>query len=254
MRERDAIPDPDPMKPLIYLLEDDADVACVTRRALEAQGFEVARFARRFDLERALGGRRPDLCLVDLELPDGDGLSLVSEALRGTGIPVIIVTGRGELTDRLIGLEIGADDYVVKPFEPRELVARVRAVLRRGTEVSPAAQARSRKLACFAGWTADLDACTLTAPDTETVQLSAAETTLLRCFIEAAGRVLSRTQLLDLTGEDDLDSFDRSMDVRVSRLRKKLRDSTKSPTMIRTVYGAGYVFTPRVDWVDPETP
>jgi two-component system, OmpR family, response regulator len=239
------------MKPLIFVLEDEADVARVMRRALEAQGFEVERFARRADLLRALETRRPGLCLVDLELPDGDALSLVGDALRGAGIPAIIVTGRGELTDRLIGLEIGADDYIVKPFEPRELVARVRAVLRRGERKPPPGTA-PRSLARFDGWTADLDACTLRASDGEEVQLSAAETALLRSFIEGAGRVLSRAQLLDLTGENDLEAFDRSMDVRVSRLRKKLRDNTRSPPMIRTVYGAGYVFTPRVDWIGAE--
>lgn len=237
------------MKSLVYLLEDEAEVARVMRRELEAQGFEVERFARRAELQQALGCRRPDLCLVDLELPDGDGLSLVGEALRAAGIPVIIVTGRGELTDRLIGLEVGADDYIVKPFEPRELAARVRAVLRRGKPRSEGATP-VRRCAHFDGWRADLDACTLTAPDGETIQLSAAETVLLRSFIEAAGRVLSRAQLLDLTGGDDLEAFDRAMDVRVSRLRKKLRDTTRAPTMIRTVYGAGYVFTPRVTWAE----
>ncbi len=241
------------MKSLIYLLEDDADVAAVTRRALETQGFEVERFARRLDLERALDTRQPDLCLVDLELPDGDGLSLVGQALRAARIPVIIVTGRGDLTDRLIGLEVGADDYIVKPFEPRELVARARAVLRRAAEARPALETSARRLARFEGWIADLEACTLTEPEGKVVQLSASETVLLRAFIEAAGRVLSRAQLLDLTGEDDLEAFDRAMDVRVSRLRKKLRDNTRSPTMIRTVYGAGYVFTPRVTWNHAET-
>ena len=240
------------MKQLLYLLEDEAEVAQVMRRALETQGYAVERFQRRAELARALEKRRPDLCLVDLELPDGDGLSLVSELLRRQGIPAIIVTGRGDLTDRLIGLEIGADDYIVKPFEPRELVARVRAVLRRGGEARCARPGAMRRLALFEGWRADLDACTLLAPDGERVELSAAETALLRSFIEAPGRVLSRALLLDLSSQDDLEPFDRAMDVRVSRLRKKLRDNSGTPTIIRTVYGAGYVFTPRVDWVEVE--
>ncbi|MEM8569285.1 MAG: response regulator transcription factor [Pseudomonadota bacterium] len=236
------------MKPLIFLLEDDADVARVIERTLQEQGFEADRFSRRAEFLRALDRQRPDLCLVDLELPDGDGLSLVGEALRRFGIPTIIVTGRGDLTDRLIGLEVGADDYIVKPFEPRELAARIRAVLRRGGEKTEAREAFSGRLARFEGWVADLDACSLTAPEGDEVPLSAAETALLRSFIERAGRVLSRAQLLDLTCEDDLDTFDRSMDVRVSRLRKKLRDDTGSARIIRTVYGAGYVFTPTIAW------
>jgi two-component system, OmpR family, response regulator len=240
------------MIPLVFLLEDDADVARVTRRALEAQGFDVERFARRSELTRALERQRPDLCLVDLGLPDGDALALVGE-LRPEGIPVIIVTGRGDLTDRLIGLEIGADDYVVKPFEPRELVARARAVLRRATETRPQRMVPARRLACFEGWQADLDGCTLTAPDGERVELSAAETALLRIFAEAPGRVLSRARLLDLSSHDDLEPFDRAMDVRVSRLRKKLKEGTGSSAMIRTVYGAGYVFTPRVNWLAAES-
>lgn len=237
------------MKPLVFLLEDDAEVARVTRHALEAQGFDVERFAWRADIVRALERRRPDLCLVDLGLPDGDALTLVGEVLRPEGIPVIIVTGRGELTDRLIGLEVGADDYIVKPFEPRELVARARAVLRRGTDAKPQGAVPARRMACFDGWQADLDACSLTAPDGESITLSAAETILLRIFAESPGRVLSRTQLLDLSSQDDLDPFDRAMDVRVSRLRRKLRDGAGPSTIIRTVYGAGYVFTPRVEWV-----
>jgi two-component system, OmpR family, response regulator len=241
------------MKQLIYLLEDEADVAWIIQRALEEQGYEVAWFRRRAELLRMLDQRRPDLCLVDLELPDGDGLTLVSELLHRMRIPAIIVTGRGGLTDRLIGLEVGADDYIVKPFEPRELAARARAVLRRGA-VEPSAQEAhpGRRRATFGGWCADFAACALTAPDGERIELSAAETALLRVFVEAPGRVLSRAALLDLSGPAGLDRFDRSMDVRVSRLRRKLRENPKASVIIRTVYGAGYIFTPRVAWTDAE--
>ena len=236
------------MKQRIYLLEDDSEVAAVIRRALEGQAYAVERFSRCAALEQALRQQEPDLCLVDLGLPDGDGLGLVGEMLRRRRIPAIIVSGRSEVTDRIIGLELGADDYITKPFEPRELVARVRAVLRRKAGSRDAAQAAAR-IARFGGWTANFDACTLTAPDGEAVELSSAENDLLRIFVQSAGRVLSRATLLDLNSQNDLTPFDRSIDVRVSRLRRKLREDPGAPVMIRTVYGAGYVFAPRVEWM-----
>lgn len=236
------------MKQRIYLLEDDSEIAAVIRRALEGQGYGVERFSRCAALEQALRQQEPDLCLVDLGLPDGDGLGLVGEMLRRRRIPAIIVSGRSEVTDRIIGLEVGADDYITKPFEPRELVARVRAVLRRKVGSRDAAPAAAR-IARFGGWTANFDACTLTAPDGEAVELSSAENDLLRIFVQSAGRVLSRATLLDLNSQNDLTPFDRSIDVRVSRLRRKLREDPGAPAMIRTVYGAGYVFAPRVEWM-----
>jgi DNA-binding response OmpR family regulator len=236
------------MKQRIYLLEDDSEVAAVIRRALEGQAYAVERFSRCAALEQALRQQEPDLCLVDLGLPDGDGLALVGEMLRRRRIPAIIVSGRSEVTDRIIGLEVGADDYITKPFEPRELVARVRAVLRRKAGSRDAAQTAAR-IARFGGWTANFDACTLTAPDGEAVELSSAENDLLRIFVQSAGRVLSRATLLDLNSQNDLTPFDRSIDVRVSRLRRKLREDPGAPAMIRTVYGAGYVFAPKVEWM-----
>ncbi len=236
------------MKQRIYLLEDDSEIAAVIRRALEGQGYAVERFSRCAALEQALRQQEPDLCLVDLGLPDGDGLGLVGEMLRRRRIPAIIVSGRSEVTDRIIGLEVGADDYITKPFEPRELVARVRAVLRRKAGSRDAVPAAAR-IARFVGWTANFDACTLTAPDGEAVELSSAENDLLRIFVQSAGRVLSRATLLDLNSQNDLTPFDRSIDVRVSRLRRKLREDPGAPAMIRTVYGAGYVFAPRVEWM-----
>ena len=236
------------MKQRIYLLEDDSEIAAVIRRALEGQGYGVERFSRCAALEQALRQQEPDLCLVDLGLPDGDGLGLVGEMLRRRRIPAIIVSGRSEVTDRIIGLEVGADDYITKPFEPRELVARVRAVLRRKAGSRDAAPAAAR-IARFGGWTANFDACTLIAPDGEAVELSSAENDLLRIFVQSAGRVLSRATLLDLNSQNDLTPFDRSIDVRVSRLRRKLREDPGAPAMIRTVYGAGYVFAPRVEWM-----
>lgn len=234
--------------PVIFMLEDDNDVADVIRRALESHGFVVERFARRVELGRRLGAKRPALCLIDLGLPDGDGLSVIGSILRDLDIPTIIVTGRGDLADRVIGLELGADDYIVKPVEPRELVARIRSVLRRSGKVLQPKGTSAQRVARFAGWRADFDAFVLTTPEGEAQQMSSAEADLLRAFCAAPGRVLSRAVLLDLKTHDSADPYDRSIDVRISRLRRKLRDDTKSPTVIRTVYGAGYVFTPAVEW------
>lgn len=234
------------MKPLIFILEDDPDVARTIERVLNAHGFVTSVFRRRADLDRQIKREKPVLCLVDLSLPDGDGLEIVSSLLRPQKIPSIIVTARGELSDRVIGLEVGADDYMSKPFEPRELVARVRAVLRRGQTQSDTGEGRS--VVSFAGWQADFSACSLRDPDGNLEPLSSAEARLLKIFVMASGRVLSRAQLLDLESPDVLEPEDRSMDARISRLRKKLHDDPRNPRMIRTVYGAGYVFTARAEW------
>lgn len=231
------------MKPLIYLVEDDPDIARLITRTLEQQGNQIEAFRRVADFQRALTRARPDLCLVDLSLPDGDGLSIVHDGLPPS-VPKIIVTGRGQLTDRVVGLEIGADDYIVKPFEPRELAARVKAVLRRAALSCCKSRDTDSRLVRFGDWTADLEGCTLSHSDGDVIQLSATEATLLGAFTNAPGRVLSRSQLLDATTGRAEDPLDRSMDARISRLRKKLRDDPYSPQIIRTVYGAGYVFCP----------
>lgn len=229
------------MKPLIYLIEDDHDISRVIIRAMEQQGMEIAAFRRISDFKRALARQVPDLCLIDLTLPDGDGLNLVDSSTLPATVPRIVVTGRGDLTDRIVGLELGADDYVVKPFEPRELASRVKAVLRRSQNSSDMTTQPSTLLR-FGDWVADLEACTITHQDGRIYELSAAEAALLGVFLASPGRVLSRGQLLDqLTGRAE-EPADRSMDARVSRLRKKLRDDPASPKIIRTVYGAGYVF------------
>lgn len=235
----------------IYLLEDDEDVAALFRRGLEAEGFEVRICATVAAFRTAAAVQAPSLAVIDLGLPDGDGLAVLSDELMASGVPSIVVTGRGGLDDRVAGLELGADDYVVKPLDPRELVARVRAVLRRSarqSEARAAPAATSKDVALFAGWRADFGRLSLTDPQGAATPLSQADAALLRVFLEAPGRVLSRDFLLEACdgGADEL--FDRSIDVRVSRLRKKLRDPGQKPKHIRTVYGAGYVFASAVQW------
>jgi DNA-binding response OmpR family regulator len=158
---------------------------------------------------------------------------------------VLILTGRNDVTDRVLGLELGADDYIVKPFEPRELVARVRSILRRYQRAASTDTTGERSTARFAGWTFDANRHALTAPDDREVSLSAAEAGLLATLLRRPNKILSREQLL---GERDVDPFDRSIDVRISRLRRKLDDDPQNPRMIKTVYGAGYLFSAQVEW------
>ncbi|MHA6324412.1 winged helix-turn-helix domain-containing protein [Roseivivax sp. CAU 1753] len=234
------------MMHVVYLLEDDVDISKLIVRALSQHGFSVRSFTRRSDFEREIHRQLPDLCLIDLSLPDGDGLSLIKSSILPETMPKVIVTGRGSLTDRIVGLEIGADDYIVKPFEPRELVARVRAVLRRSGAIRHAEA--DNKIARFGEWTANFSACTLANATGKSVDLSSSEASLLLAFVSSAGRVLTRGQLLDSTSGRLSEPFDRSMDARISRLRKKLGDDSKSPDIIRTVYGVGYVFAMPVEW------
>ncbi|MCB1332122.1 MAG: response regulator transcription factor [Roseivivax sp.] len=231
------------MKRIVYLLEDDPDITRLIVRTLEQQEFQVVDFRRVGDFEKQVQVQQPDICLIDLSLPDGDGLSLVRECKLPLAVPKIIVTGRGTITDRVVGLEVGADDYIVKPFEPRELVARVRAVLRRSRAAEQLRSAAKQRTVRFGDWGADFDACKLMHIDGTIVDLSASEATLLFALVRSAGRVLSRSQLLDATQGRQDEPFDRSMDARISRLRRKLRDDPKQPAIIRTVYGAGYVFS-----------
>jgi len=237
----------------IYILEDDRDIAAVFARALKDEGYAVACFAQAQGFSRRVNECPPDLCILDLGLPDGDGLSVLRNMLARQGLATIIVTGRGALSDKLKGLENGADDYVVKPVEPLELVARVKTILRRvggkDKESRAVAQRSASDIAEFAGWRVDFASFQLTSPDRETAPLSRADAQLLRAFLEAQGRVLTREFLLDLCIAAGEENFDRAIDVRVSRLRKKLNDDSRSPTHIRTVYGAGYVFASPATWL-----
>ncbi len=232
--------------PLILVLEDEPEIARLICTNLAEYGFrcEHLHTGREF-LARARVAT-PDLCIVDLGLPDMDGMQVVRELQDGTPCAVLILTGRNDLTDRVLGLELGADDYIVKPFEPRELVARVRSILRRYQRSAAPEAPSERSTACFAGWRFDTSRHALTAPDGRELNLSAAEVGLLAALIRRPNKILSREQLL---GERDVDPFDRSIDVRISRLRRKLDDDPQNPKLIKTVYGAGYLFSSQVDWV-----
>lgn len=234
----------------IVIVEDNIDVAQAVTRALGAAGYDSVHFVRGQELKRHLTKETPALCIIDLGLPDGDGLDLVRQLQTHADVAIVILTGRGEATDRVIGLEVGADDYIVKPFEPRELVARVKAVLRRTRHKDPGLMQDAVPKARFQDWTYSADTHSLTSGDGKTVTISAAEARLLFVFLKSPKRILSREQLLELTSGEELSSFDRAIDVRISRLRRKLEANSEDPQLIKTVYGAGYLFTASVEWIE----
>lgn len=235
--ELNAAPPPD----LIYIIEDDDGVARLIASTLQEFGFAVECFRTGSSMLRRLAMERPDLCIVDLGLPDMDGMDLVRQLMRQTNSGVLILTARGHTVDRVMGLELGGDDYVVKPFEPRELVARVRSILRR----RGGHNAGQRRYASFLGWTFDCASNLLRAPDGSEHMLSTAETQLLRCLVERPHQILSREQLM---GTRDLSPLDRSIDVRISRLRRKIEADAQNPKIIKTIYGAGYMLCAGVTW------
>jgi two-component system, OmpR family, response regulator len=230
---------------LIFVVEDDEAVARLVVSALKEFGFATESFGSGTAALRRLQTQRPDLCIVDLGLPDMDGIDLVRQVALASSCGVLILTGRGHTVDRVMGLELGGDDYMVKPFEPRELVARVRSILRRRATAGGVLSSNQRRHASFSGWTLDCAANILRAPDGVEQLLGTAETQVLRAFVERPHQILTREQLV---GQNDLSPLDRSIDVRISRLRRKLESDPQNPKIIKTVYGAGYMFSAAVTW------
>lgn len=230
--------------PLIAILDDELDIRRLLAAALEDAGFRTAAFGRATEFEAALRRMTPDACLIDLGLPDRDGLALVHRLATESGAAIIIISGRAQVQDRVTGLELGADDYVTKPFDPAEVVARIRARLRKPAREAP----RGGQIACFAGWSADFDRYLLHSPEGAETPLSHAEAEMLRMFLDSPRRLISRAQMLETLGGTAGDSFDRAMDVRISRLRTKLGEDPKNPRLIKTIYGAGYIFLSEVGW------
>lgn len=224
--------------PLIAILDDEPEIRRLLAAALEEAGFRIQSFARATEFEAALRRNGFDACLIDLGLPDRDGLALVHRLATESGTAIIIISGRAQVQDRVAGLELGADDYITKPFEPVEVVARIRARLRRPAQ--PAG--RAGQSVRFAGWQADFDRYMLTAPDGTETPLSHAEAEVLRMFTDNPRRLITRSQMLETLGGAAGDSFDRAMDVRISRLRTKLGEDPRNPRLIKTIYGAGYIF------------
>lgn len=233
--------------PHVLIVDDDAEIRDLTARFLNKHGFRTTTAANARAMDEALQSGRFDLIVLDLMLPGEDGLSICRRLRAGTDMPIIMLTALGEETDRIVGLEMGADDYLPKPFNPRELLARIKAVLRRadGTTRDETGGPASTML-IFDQWRLDTARRELTNGDGVLVPLTAGEYALLAAFAERPRRVLNRDQLLDLTRGRESGPFDRSVDVQLSRLRRKIEDDPKAPTLIKTVRGGGYIFTPLV--------
>jgi two-component system OmpR family response regulator len=225
----------------ILVVDDDREIRSLLRDYLEKNGFRATAVADGHETRRALERAKVDLVVLDLMLPHESGLEICRELRTSSDIPIIMLTALGEEVDRVVGLEIGADDYVAKPFSPRELLGRIRAVLRRTQAAPRLADANDARAYAFAGWTLDTTARTLTSPAGERVALGGAEFRLLAILLANAPRLLTRAHLMEAMRGRELDPFDRSIDVRVSRLRQTLREDARSPQIIKTVYGEGYV-------------
>jgi two-component system OmpR family response regulator len=233
----------------ILIVDDDREIRDLLSRFLAKHGYRVSTAADGRAMHRALADAAVDLVILDVMLPGEDGLSLCRGLRAGSSVPIVMLTAVGEDVDRIVGLEMGADDYVAKPFNPRELLARIRAVLRRtggaGGGLSGSRQPEAAVLA-FAGWRLDLDRRELTSADGTLVPLSGGEFGLLAALALHPQRVLSRDQLLDLARGRGANAFDRSIDVQISRLRRKIEDDPRTPALIKTVRGGGYMFAAEV--------
>lgn len=230
------------------VVDDDREIRVALQEYLQRFGMTVSAAASGAEMRRELmaGGERFDVVVLDLMLPDASGLDLCRWVQETSALPVIMLTAQGDPGSRVLGLEIGADDYLGKPFEPRELVARIHAVLRRARRGEHESGGGPQRVVSFEGWSFDRLLRQLVSPDRVVVALSSAEFRLLAAFVERPGRVLSREQLIELTRAPGVEVNDRSVDLAVSRLRQKLGDSPREPRLIRTMRGEGYLFDAKV--------
>ncbi|HHQ4632738.1 response regulator [Aeromonas hydrophila] len=233
----------------ILVVDDHSEIRDLLKRFLEQHGLRVSCARDGKEMKRLLEEREFDLLVLDLMMPGEDGLTLCRELRAKSSLPIIMLTAMGEETDRIIGLEMGADDYLAKPFNPRELLARIKAVMRRTqVEPQPAAETLNRDLR-FDRWLLDINRRELVDEEGVGLSLSTAEFDLLRVFLERPQRVLSRDQLLDLARGREAVAFDRAIDTLVSRLRRKLERDPKNPELIKTIWGGGYLFAADVTQV-----
>lgn len=230
----------------LLVVDDDTELRNLLGDYLRKNGYQVSLAADGVAMQALLAEHSIDLIVLDLMLPGEDGLVLCRNLRAHSNLPVIMLTARGDETDRIIGLEMGADDYLPKPFNPRELLARIKSVLRRAQALPDSLEVSNNRYLYFGNWQLDTIARNLHAKDGLVVALSGAEYRLLKVFLDHANRILSREQLLDLTLGKDADPFDRSIDVQISRLRQRLGDNAKEPAIIKTVRSEGYVLSSAV--------
>jgi two-component system OmpR family response regulator len=232
----------------ILCVEDDADIARMLTDVLAENGFEPFFVGSAMEMDAILKRDSVDLVILDVMLPGEDGFSICRRLRATSSVPIIMLTARGEEIDRILGLEIGADDYVSKPFSPRELVARIRALLRRAESAPGLSRFRIRPLR-FAGWCIDPTARELLDSDATRIALTSVEFDLLMAFCRNPGQILSREKLIDLIHGGHVGPIERSIDVHISRIRQKIEADPRDPSMIKTVRLGGYVFTPVVEQI-----
>lgn len=231
----------------ILVVDDDSQIRSLLSEYLHKQGYRVTTVADGKGLRAAMATSRPDVIILDLMLPGEDGLTLCRDLRAQSDVPIVMLTARGDETDRIVGLEMGADDYVPKPFNPRELLARIKSVLRRARSLPENLQSFETGAYRFAGWLLDAATRNLTSPEGVVIALSGTDFRLLKIFLDHPNRVLTRDQLIDLMLSRDAGPFDRAIDVQVSRLRQRLGEDAKEPVIIKTIRGQGYVFAAHVD-------
>lgn len=235
--------------PHILVVEDDRETRTLIAKYLRTNSCNVTVAADGREMDKALADNRIDLMILDVMLPGEDGLSLCRRVRGESQVPIIMLTARGEDVDRILGLEMGADDYLPKPFNPRELLARINAVLRRQSNALNASATPSATALAFLGWQMDFRLRELRNPEGARIAMTSAEFDLLQAFVERPGRVLSRDSLLDLTQGRNAGSFERSIDVLVSRIRRKIEADPQDAQLIKTVRSGGYMFTPNVETI-----
>ena len=230
----------------LLIVDDDVEICALLKKFFLMHGYDVDLAANGTAMWAAIEQQRPDIIILDLMLPGESGLNLCQKLRSDTGIPIIMLTAMDELSDRIVGLELGADDYVGKPFDARELLARLRAVQRRAGEQLRSQQEETRPLIRFDDWQLDVTRRELRTPMGVMVPLSAGEFDLLLVFLEHPQRILTREQLIDLARGQGHEAYDRSIDVQVSRLRRKIEPDSKRPALIRTVRNGGCMFDAKV--------
>jgi two-component system OmpR family response regulator len=245
--EKPAASSPHRSRHTLLIVDDDMDIRSLLAEQLEAAGYAVLTASGGTEMFSAIENNNIDLIILDLNLPGEDGLALCRESRSSGNIPIIMLTARSEAIDRVIGLEVGADDYITKPFEPRELVARVRSVMRRAYVPLATTEVSQAKRASFRGWTLDFQNRRLTDAKGRVVMLSGGEFSLLKFFVEHPNEVLTREQLLTVTGQPAAaEGSGQRADLQISRLRHKLNDNARSAELIMTIRGQGYVLAAAV--------
>ena len=239
-------------KKRLLVVDDDEKLLDLVIKYLSKEGFQVDGVVDGKAMDTHLAKQKPDLVILDLMLPGEDGLSIARRLRSSSEVPILMLSARGEDIDRIIGLEVGADDYLAKPFNPRELSARVKAILRRTVdkEEPTTAGGTSAEIYRFGSFQLNITTNALSR-DGEQINLTSGEYTLLEAFVKNPNRVLSRDHLIELIKGYERSPYDRSVDVRVTRLRKKLEQNPEQPQFIRTVWGRGYIFTPQGDQENP---